>query len=147
MWITQSHCLICGLFTVVMKNISWFILVILLSSFTAKSLLEKGNASYYSSKMDGRRTASGEVYRNDSLTAAHKSLPLGTLVRVHNLKNDSIVIVRINDRMGKSSPHVIDLSVGAAKKLNFLRQGITPVTIEKIELISMPTDTLTNTTN
>lgn len=128
-----------------MKKFSLLFLLILLCSFGFQVLLERGNASYYSSKMDGRRTASGEVYRNDSLTAAHKTLPLGTIVRVHNLKNDSIVVVRINDRMGKSSPHVIDLSVGAAKQLNFLRQGITPVTIEKIEVKTIQLDTLINT--
>ena len=113
-----------------------FIIVVsslILISFTIQEIIERGNASYYSSKFEGRRTASGDIFRQDSLTAAHKSLPFGTRVIVRNLKNDSSVIVKINDRMGKGAPHVIDLSLRAAKKLNFVRQGITPVTIEKVE--------------
>ena len=95
--------------------------------------MEKGKASYYSSKFEGRRTASGEIFRQDSLTAAHKTLPFGTQLKITNISNDSTVIVRVNDRLSKSSAHVIDLSLKAAKQLNFIRQGITTVTLEKIE--------------
>lgn len=94
---------------------------------------ETGIASWYGKKAEGNRTASGEIFCADSMTAAHKTLPMGTLVRVTNLKNDSVVIVKINDRMPKSSTkRCIDLSSGAARKLNFLRSGVTPVKIEVI---------------
>ena len=63
---------------------------------------------------------------------AHKSLKYGTLLRVTNLKNDSTIIVKVVDRMGKSSPHIIDLSFAGAKSLNFVRSGITKVTVEEI---------------
>jgi rare lipoprotein A len=116
-----------------MKNYLIAICALFLISFTVKQVIEQGNASYYSSKFEGRRTSSGDIFRQDSLTAAHKTLPFGTRVIVRNLSNDSSVIVKINDRMSKSSPHIIDLSLKAAKKLNFVRQGITSVTIEKIE--------------
>lgn len=63
---------------------------------------------------------------------AHKSLKYGTVLKVTNLKNDSIIIVKVVDRMGKSSPHIIDLSMAGAQKLNFVRNGITKVKVEEI---------------
>ena len=77
---------------------------------------ELGIASYYAKKFDGRRCTSGQIFRNDSLTAAHKKLKFGTLVKVTNLKNDSSVIVRINDRLPKKSHRSIDLTLRAAKQ-------------------------------
>ncbi|MEY4288958.1 MAG: hypothetical protein RLZZ30_1046 [Bacteroidota bacterium] len=94
--------------------------------------LEKGTASYYSSSMNGHKTSSGEVFQNTGFTAAHKSLPLGTYVRVINLKNDSSVVLKVNDRLSKSSSHLIDVTLAAAKKLNFVRNGITTVTVEPV---------------
>ncbi|MBI2259520.1 MAG: septal ring lytic transglycosylase RlpA family protein [Flavobacteriia bacterium] len=91
---------------------------------------KEGYASYYANKFEGRRTASGEIYRSSLFTAAHKKLPFGTFVKVVNLKNDSTVVVKINDRLGKSSPHLIDLSLIAAKKLNFIKSGKTKVSLE-----------------
>lgn len=93
-------------------------------------LIETGIASWYGKKFEGRRTSSGEIFRPDSLTAAHKTLPFGTLVRVTNLKNDSVIIVKINDRLPKKSKRCIDLSSGAAKRLGFLRAGLTEVRLE-----------------
>ena len=97
-----------------------------------ESDIQKGIASYYGNSMHGRRTYSGEKYNKDSLTAAHRTLPMGTKVKVTNLKNDSIVVVKINDRMGNSK-RVIDLSMAAAKQLNFIRSGLTTVTLEKLD--------------
>ena len=94
--------------------------------------LEKGTASYYANSFNGRRTSSGETFSNDSLTAAHKSLPFGTIVKVTNLKNDSIILLRINDRMPQSNRRAIDVTLNAAKKLNFVREGLATVTIEVI---------------
>lgn len=93
---------------------------------------EKGIASFYHSKFEGRKTASGEFYHQDSLTAAHKSLPFGTMVKIVNLKNDSFIVLRINDRLPKSSKRMIDVSRSAALHLNFIRAGITSVSMEII---------------
>lgn len=120
-----------------------------MSSFALNFKPQTGTASYYSIKFNGRKTYSGEVLHNDSLTAAHRTLPMGTLVKVTNLNNDSSIIVKINDRMGKS-PHIIDLTQGGAKRLNFLGKGIAKVKIELLpaeEKIEVPkqmniTDTL-----
>lgn len=116
-----------------MKKFIWIAIGTFLCSFGLQTILEKGKASYYANKFEGRRTASGEVFRQDSLTAAHKKLPFGTIVLVRNLKNDSVVIVKINDRLSQKSGHTIDLSLKAAQKLNMVRDGIANVTLEKIE--------------
>jgi rare lipoprotein A len=93
---------------------------------------ETGIASWYGKQFEGRYTSSGEIFRTDSLTAAHKTLPFGTLVKVTNLKNDSVVIVKITDRLPKTSKRCIDLTPRAARQLNFLRAGLTQVRIEVI---------------
>lgn len=90
-----------------------------------------GNASYYANKFHGRRTSSGAIYHKDSLTAAHKTLKFGTLLKVTNLANDSVVIVKVTDRMGRS-PHILDLSLAGAKQLNFVRNGVAKVKIEEV---------------
>ena len=115
-----------------MAKYFWIFTVILTCSFAYQTSMQTGTASYYHNKFEGRKTSSGEVFRQDSLTAAHKNLPFGTLILVKNLKNDSMVIVKINDRLSQSSSHIIDLSLKAAQKLNFVRNGITKVTLEKI---------------
>jgi rare lipoprotein A len=97
-----------------------------LSSFAQTN---EGVASFYAKKFNGRKTACGEVFCNDSLTAAHKTLPFGTYVKVLNIKNDSVVIVKINDRLPASSKRSIDLSQAAARKLNFISKGVTRVKI------------------
>jgi rare lipoprotein A len=99
------------------------------SAQTDSTINQKGIASYYAKKFEGRRCSSGEVFRQDSLTAAHKYLPYGTYVKVTNTKNDSVVVVRINDRLPKNSKRCIDLTIRAAKQLNFLVQGLTPVNL------------------
>lgn len=88
-----------------------------------------GTASFYAKKFNGRKTSSGERFSNDSLTAAHKKIKFGTYVLVRNLKNDSTVIVKINDRLPQSSKRSIDLTLRAAKQLNFVRAGLTKVEI------------------
>ncbi|MFM7311511.1 MAG: septal ring lytic transglycosylase RlpA family protein, partial [Flavobacteriales bacterium] len=87
-------------------------------------------ASYYHNKFEGRRTASGETFRQDSLMCAHKSLPFGTYIRVTNLKNDSSVVVKVTDRLPQSSKRCVDLTTRAAKQLNFIVSGLTKVSIE-----------------
>jgi rare lipoprotein A len=94
---------------------------------------QTGIASYYANKFNGRKTSSGEKFSNDSLTAAHKTLKFGTIVKVRNLKNDSIVVLKINDRLPKSSKRSIDLSKKAAQQLNFIKSGLTKVEISVID--------------
>ena len=93
----------------------------------------KGTASYYANKFEGRKTSSGEKYRKDSLTAAHKTLPFGTKIRVTNLNNNKTVVVRVNDRLPKKSKRVIDLSRAAAIELDFIRSGLVKVELEVVE--------------
>lgn len=96
---------------------------------------EIGNASYYANHMNGRRTASGEIYDLSKYTAAHRSLPLGTMVRVTMLQNGKSVIVKVNDRGSYVKGRVIDLSLAAAKKLGLIRAGIAKVKVEKLEKV------------
>jgi len=96
----------------------------------------KGIASFYSANLDGTITATGEIYRNNKYTGASNNLKLNTWVRVTNLNNGKMVIVRINDRMHprmKKRGRVIDLSRIAAKKLDFMKNGLTKVKLEVIE--------------
>ena len=95
----------------------------------AKDFRQRGVASWYGKKFHGRRTSSGEVYDMYAMTAAHKTLPLGTHVRVHNLKNDREAVVRINDRGPFVRGRIIDLSYTAAKKINLVGPGTAPVEI------------------
>jgi rare lipoprotein A len=87
-------------------------------------------ASYYSRRFTGRKTASGERYDPDLLTAAHASLPLGTILRVTRLPGGPSVQVRVNDRCGCTHDRGLDLSEAAARKLDMLRVGVIPVRIE-----------------
>ena len=89
-----------------------------------------GIASWYGDVFDGRRTANGEIFDQDAMTACHRTLPFGTLVRVINLRNRHSVIVRINDRGVLTPERVIDLSSAAAAKLGMLNRGTAPVRLE-----------------
>lgn len=91
---------------------------------------DTGIASYYAKAFEGRKCSNGDIFRHDSLTAAHKTLKFGTRVKVTNLKNDSVIIVKINDRLPKYSKRSIDLTKRGAKQLNFIKQGLTRVKIE-----------------
>lgn len=91
---------------------------------------EEGIASYYADKYEGRLTASGEIFRQDLLTAAHKTLPFGTMVTVTNLKNGKKIRVRINDRGPFVAGRIIDLTSRGARELDFIRDGIVNVRIE-----------------
>jgi rare lipoprotein A len=90
---------------------------------------QQGYASYYSGKLHGRKTASGETYDQHAFTAAHRSLAFGTFVEVENLNNGRSVRVRINDRGPFVRGRIIDLSHAAAKKLGMLRDGVVPVRV------------------
>jgi rare lipoprotein A len=96
---------------------------------------DQGSATYYADRFHGRRTASGSVFSNDEMLAAHRTYPFGTILRVTNLANDRSVVVTVVDR----GPHgasasarrlIVDVSRRAAAELDFVRQGVTPVRID-----------------
>ncbi len=96
---------------------------------------QRGLASWYGKECQGNSTASGECYNMNGLTAAHLTLPLGTKVRVTNLRNKRSVILRINDRGPYFGGRLLDVSKAAAIRLDFLASGKAPV---KIDVVSMP---------
>jgi rare lipoprotein A len=93
----------------------------------------RGEASWYGPGFHGKKTASGEIYDQTKLTAAHKTLPLGSKARVTNLENGSTVEVQINDRGPFIEGRIIDLSRAAAWALGFVEAGIVPVRVEIVE--------------
>jgi rare lipoprotein A len=93
--------------------------------------IQVGRASYYGKSFVGKRTASGEIYDPNRMTAAHKTLPLGTHVRVTRRGGPSVV-VRVNDRCGCTHGRIIDVSEAAARKLDMIRVGVVPVRLEVI---------------
>jgi len=95
--------------------------------------VERGIASWYGTKFHGRRTSSGEPYDMYAMTAAHKTLPLPTYVRVTNLRNGRSVVVRVNDRGPFVKDRVIDLSYAAAIKLGVSQTGTAPVEVRAID--------------
>lgn len=95
----------------------------------------RGKASYYADKFHGNATASGEVFDMNEFTAAHKSLPFGTIIKVTNLKNGRSVTVKINDRGPFVAGRILDLSYAAAQELDMLRDGVADV---EVEIISLP---------
>ncbi|TDQ14786.1 rare lipoprotein A [Algoriphagus boseongensis] len=97
-------------------------------------LIQEGIASFYGKKFHGKKTASGEIFYLDSLTAAHKRLPLGTWVRVINQKNGLSVVVRINDRLPPYSKRQIDISRAAAERIEMVQDGLAKVRIEALDL-------------
>lgn len=102
---------------------------ILLFLSCSKKTTETGKASYYADKFVGRKTASGEIFRQNKKTAAHASLPFGTKVTVVNRNNGRRVKVRVNDRGPFVAGRIIDLSKKAARKIGMVEAGVVPVEI------------------
>ena len=96
---------------------------------------QEGIASWYGGKFQGRTTANGEIFDTNKFTAAHKTLPFGTMVKVTNLENGSTTVVRINDRGPFIPGRIIDLSYAAAKKLKMLKKGTARV---KVVVVKTP---------
>ncbi len=94
--------------------------------------LAEGKASWYGKRFQGRPTASGELFDTAKLTAAHRTLPFGTILRVTNLYNNKMVVVRVNDRGPFHKKRILDLSKAAAKQLNMVHAGVVDVKIEKM---------------
>ncbi|MBI3260001.1 MAG: septal ring lytic transglycosylase RlpA family protein [Ignavibacteriae bacterium] len=99
----------------------------------SNSIELRGKASYYGDEFQGRMTSNGEIYVRDKFTAAHRSLPFGTLLLVTNLKNNLSVVVKVNDRGPFKPTRILDLSYAAAEELNMIRDGVTEVKIAVIE--------------
>jgi rare lipoprotein A len=95
---------------------------------------QAGKASFYANRFHGRKTASGRPYRKDAYTAAHRTLPLGTWVKVTNTRNDRSVVVQINDRGPYVGRRIIDLSRAAARKIGMIRSGTAPVRLEIVNV-------------
>ena len=128
------------------KKLSWALaatMVFLLFQWAAKAAqtpapskaaagaTETGIAIFYSDAMQGKRVFSGEKYDKNALTAAHRTLPMGTMVKVTNLKNNKSVVVRINDRGPHGSKtRIIDLSGRAAQELDMIKDGKAKVKLE-----------------
>lgn len=93
---------------------------------------EEGKASYYSNKLHGRKMANGKPYNRRKMTAAHRTLPFGTKVRVTNPQTNKTVKVTVTDRGPFVKGRVIDLSEAAAKRLNAVKQGVVPVKVKVI---------------
>lgn len=100
------------------------------SEVSGRDYRAEGTASYYGKAHHGKRTASGERFNQNALTAAHRTLPFGTRVKVTNLANGRSVIVRINDRGPFGRGRIIDVSRKAAEQLNMLRTGTARVRLE-----------------
>lgn len=111
-------------------------LVLLLAVGCARNLRsegggEEGEASWYGPGLYGRKTASGEVLRPGTMTAAHRTLPFGTCLRVTNLENGRVVEVRVNDRGPYAAGRILDVSESAARTLGMHGKGVTRVRLER----------------
>ena len=106
-----------------------FLLLVLLAS-CGSYVKETGKASYYAGDFIGKETANGETFKKNKLTAAHKTLPFGTIVKVKNLTNGKTVKVRINDRGPFVKGRIIDLSWKAANRIDMLNTGVVPVELK-----------------
>lgn len=111
------------------RNLLMLLLAIFSLSSCARKITETGKASYYADKFEGRKTSSGEVFKQGKLTAAHRTLPFGTKVKVVNLANGRSVKVTINDRGPFAAGRVIDLSKKAARKIGMVDAGVASVEI------------------
>lgn len=95
--------------------------------------VQEGMASWYGAPYHGRATASGERYDQEGLTAAHRSLPFGTMIRVTNLASGRSLVLRVNDRGPFKPDRIVDVSRRAARELGFLGAGSAPVRLEVLE--------------
>jgi rare lipoprotein A len=104
----------------------------------ARGFSQRGMASWYGRKFHGRKTANGEIYNMYAMTAAHKTLPFGTYITVHNIKNNRKIDVRINDRGPFARGRILDLSYTGAKKLGIVGPGTAKVEIVALGTIAQP---------
>ncbi|MBN7813805.1 septal ring lytic transglycosylase RlpA family protein [Algoriphagus pacificus] len=112
-----------------------FLTITLAEAKTASDslLIQEGVASFYGKRFHLRKTSNGEIFHMDSLTAAHKTLPFGTILKVTRVDTGASIFVKINDRLPRYSKRIIDLSRGAATKLDMIHDGISVVRLEVME--------------
>ena len=113
-----------------LRTVLLLFLCIGFAACSSKVTTQTGKASFYASSFNGKKTASGEKFRSSKKTAAHRTIPFGTKVKVTNLKTGKSVKVKINDRGPHVSGRIIDLSRKAARKIDMIDQGVTNVKIE-----------------
>jgi rare lipoprotein A len=113
-----------------MKKLLILLPVLFWCAFSTTAQVQTGKASFYADKFEGQPTASGEKYKHNKLTAAHKTLPFGTKVKLTNLANNQTVEVVINDRGPYVDGRIVDVSKSAAEKLGFINQGLAEVSLE-----------------
>jgi len=109
------------------------VFVVLGMAGIAVAQAEEGVANFYNDSFQGKKTSSGEPYDKNGLTAAHKKLANGTKVKVTNVANGKSVVVTVNDRLGASSPAVIDVTRRAAEELDFVKSGKATVKLEVVK--------------
>jgi rare lipoprotein A len=98
---------------------------------TGKTLT--GIASFYSASFEGKQTANGEIFRHSKLTCASNKFPLGTWLKITNIKNNKTIVVKVNDRMHPRMKRLVDLTLTGAKKLDFVAAGLTTVKAEVLK--------------
>jgi rare lipoprotein A len=126
-------CLLFSLFLVLLTQAQEKIAVTV--EMPANTKIYYGTASYYADMFNGRPTANGEVYSHDKMTAACNILPLGTWIRVTNMRNGKSVIVKTNDRLHVRMKRIVDLSKSAAQQLGYIGRGLTQVRVEVLEKV------------
>jgi rare lipoprotein A len=116
-----------------LRLIVLILLILLVSFIIYAEYVETGIASWYGPDFHGKKTANGEIFNTNDFTAAHKTLPFGTIVKITSLENNKTTIVRINDRGPFVTNRIIDLSNAAATQLDMTKKGIMNVKIEVLE--------------
>jgi len=94
--------------------------------------IQTGVASYYGGEFEGRKTASGAIYRGRRMTCAHRTLPFGTVLRVTDVETRKSVVVEVNDRGPYAKDRLVDLSMAAARELGMVKRGLARVTVEVV---------------
>lgn len=105
------------------------------AKISTEKAYQVGRASYYGKRFHGRKTAKGDHFDMHEMTAAHRALPLGTIIKVTNLENGRIVEVEVNDRGPFSRKRILDLSLAAARELDMIRKGSAKVMIEVVKSV------------
>lgn len=121
-------------FATVCWGLLWGLTALLGACTSSKSpFTQTGQGSYYADKFEGRKTASGTVYRGGKLTAAHNTLPFGTVIRVTNPRNHHSVKVTVTDRGPHVKGRIVDLSKKAARKIDIIEAGVAPVQLKVVK--------------